>query len=47
MDAKNFKSKEDYERWLAYGHSHKVFEKTPGNTPVEIKGKSHKVNHKK
>jgi len=41
----NFKSKADYKRWLAYGHMHGQFEKTPGNQPVSIQGKSHPVEH--
>ena len=44
---KNFKSESGYKKWLAYGHMHGEFEKSPGNTPVEIKGKPKKVNHKK
>lgn len=47
MGTKNFKSKKDYEKWLAYGHIHKDFEKTPGNQKVTIKGKPHKVKHSK
>ena len=41
----NFKSPEEYKKWLAYGHMHGTFEQTPGNTPVKIKGKAHKVKH--
>ncbi len=44
---RNFKSKADYEKWLAYGHMHRVFEETPGVLHIEIRGKSHKVNHKR
>lgn len=44
---KNFQSKGAYKKWLAYGHMHGDFAKSPGNTPVKIKGKSHKVMHKK
>jgi len=43
--AKNFGSKTGYKKWLAFGHIHKVFEKSPGNTPVKIKGKAKKVMH--
>jgi hypothetical protein len=43
----NFSSPEAYKRWLAYGHMHGAFEKSPGNTPVKIAGKSHKVEHSK
>ncbi len=42
----NFKNKEDYAKWLAYGHIHGAFDKTPGNQKVSIAGKSHKVEHK-
>ena len=42
----NFKSKEAYKKWLAYGHMHiKGFGKTP--MKVSIKGKNIKVNHAK
>lgn len=43
----NFKSKAAYKKWLAYGHISGVFENTPGNQPVKIKGKAKKVNHGK
>lgn len=43
----NFKSKEAYKKWLAYGHATGVFERTPGHTPVKIRGKTHKVKHTK
>lgn len=43
----NFKDKGAYEKWLAYGHMHGTFEKSPGNTPVKIKGKAVKVKHTK
>ncbi len=43
--ALNFKSKKGYKKYLAFGHIHKVFEKTPGNTPIKIAGKTHKVKH--
>lgn len=42
-----FKNKEAYRNWLAYGHGTKVFERTPGNQPVCIAGKRHKVIHKR
>lgn len=45
--AKNFKSDDAYKKWLAYGHISGEFEKSPGNTPVKIKNKTKKVNHKK
>lgn len=45
--AKNFSSKENYNKWVAYGNASGVFQKTPGNTPVEIKGKTKKVVHTK
>ena len=41
----NFKSKEAYQKWLAYGHASGEFAKTRGNQPVSIKEKSHKVEH--
>ena len=41
----NFKSKASYGRWLAYGHIHGVFKKTPGNQRIKIRGKAHKVKH--
>lgn len=43
--AVNFKSSANYGKWLAYGHMNGVFAKSPGNTPVQIKGKPKKVNH--
>ena len=42
-----FSSKDKYQRWLAYGHVSGVFEKTPGNQPVMITGKRHRVCHKR
>lgn len=44
---KHFKNKKDYQKWLAAGHIHKYFEKTPGNQKIIIAGKPHKVKHKK
>lgn len=41
----NFSSTENYKKWLAYGHMHGDFAKSPGNTPVKIKGKPKKVKH--
>lgn len=41
----NFKSKAGYKKWLAFGHMSGVFAKTPGNTPVKVKGKTRKVKH--
>jgi hypothetical protein len=41
----NFKSKAAYERWLAYGHTHKLFT-GPGEN-ITIRGKKHKVVHEK
>ena len=43
----HFKSKENYLKWLRYGHATGVFEKTPGHTEVYIRGKKHKVKHTK
>ena len=45
MATKNFKNKEAYKKWLAYGHMHKVFEETPGNQQITIHGHKHKVKH--
>lgn len=42
----NFKSKEAYRKWLAYGHIHGLFN-SPGNVSVKIRGKSHRVKHSK
>ncbi len=41
----NFRNKKAYRRWLAYGHSTGVFERTPGHVKVYIKGKPHRVKH--
>ncbi len=38
----DFKNKEDYQKWLAYGHMHGVFH---GHTPVSIHGSEHSVKH--
>ncbi len=43
----HFKNKAGYNRYLAYGHIHKVFENTPGNQRIKIGGKTHKVKHKR
>ena len=43
--AMNFKSPAAYKAWLAYGHATGEFAKTPGNQPVSIQGKAHKVQH--
>jgi hypothetical protein len=45
--ALRFKNKKAYERWLAYGHIHEVFEHTPGNQKITIGGLPHKVKHKR
>lgn len=45
MKARNFRSKAAYEKWLAFGHIHNIFETTPGNQQVTIRGKKHKVKH--
>lgn len=47
MGTKNFKSKQAYRAWLGYGHATGVFESTPGHQKVKIRGKPHKVRHKK
>jgi hypothetical protein len=41
----DFKSKEAYGKWLGYVKANDL-DKAPGNTPIKIKGKTHKVNHK-
>ena len=41
----NFKSNAAYKAWLGYGHATGVFERTPGNQSVSIKGKSKNVEH--
>ncbi len=45
MGTRNFRSKEAYSKWLAYGHIHHSFEETPGNQNVKIRGHKHKVKH--
>ena len=45
MATKEFKTKAGYQKWLAYGHIHKVFEKTPGHQKIMIHGKTHPVIH--
>jgi hypothetical protein len=40
--AVNFKSKEGYRKWLAFGHIHKKFH---GKQKVTIRGKPHTVKH--
>jgi len=44
---KHFKTRKDYQKWLAFGHIKGVFEATPGTQKVYIGGKLHKVKHKK
>lgn len=43
----NFKNKESYQKYLAHGHIHGEFKMSPGNTPIKIAGKPHKVKHTK
>jgi len=43
----NFRSKEAYRKWLAYGHIHGIFRRTPGHVRVYIRGKPHRVKHVK
>ena len=45
VSTRNFKSKESYQKWLAFGHLSGVFEETPGHQKVLIRGKKHKVKH--
>lgn len=45
MEKLHFKTSEDYKKWLAYGHIHKVFTgKT--NPTIYVHGKLHKVKHR-
>jgi hypothetical protein len=44
--AKNFKTVGDYRAWLKYGHASGEFDESPGDTPVRIKGRDIKVQHK-
>lgn len=39
----DFSSKENYEKWLGYGHVNHLFKH--GNVNIEIRGKKHKVEH--
>lgn len=43
--ALQFKSKKNYNKWLAFGHIHGQFMKTPGHQKVMIDGVPHKVKH--
>lgn len=43
----NFTSPEAYQKWLAYGHIHGQFARTPGNQKIKIRGKTKKVKHSK
>lgn len=45
MGTRNFKSKESYRKWAAYGNIHGAFQDTPGNQKVTIRGRKHKVMH--
>ena len=47
MGTMNFKSKKAYLAWIRYGHAKGVFAKVPGNQKIRIKGKYHKVDHRK
>jgi DNA repair exonuclease SbcCD nuclease subunit len=47
MSTRNFRNREAYRKWLAYGHIHKVFDMTPGHQKVRIRGKPHRVNTEK
>ena len=56
---KHFKSRKAYRKWLAYGHMRtktgklaksrkkSVFAATPGHQKVYIRGKPHKVRHRR
>jgi hypothetical protein len=41
----NFRSKEAYKKWLAYGHIRGLFKISPGNQRITIIGKRRKVLH--
>ena len=43
----NFSSTDKYKKWVAYAHIHGYAQKSPGNTPIKINGKTKKVNHGK
>ncbi|MEM3480641.1 MAG: hypothetical protein QW721_01055 [Desulfurococcaceae archaeon] len=45
--ALHFKSWENYRKWLAYVHIHGLAERSPGHTPVYIRGKRHYPKHKR
>lgn len=45
MPTERFKSKEAYRKWTAYRHIHGI--KAPHLRAVKIRGKKHKVNHKR
>ena len=57
--AMKFKSKASYKRWISYGKTHtksgkytknvkkSVMNKTPGNTPVKIRGKVYRPKRSK
>jgi len=47
MGTMNFKSKAAYIRWVKYGQATGVFAKVPGHQKIRIKGKYHKVDHRK
>ena len=44
-NVRHFKSKKAYKKWLAHGHIHGEFKRTPGHQKVYIRGKKHKVKH--
>lgn len=41
----NFKSMEAERKYMAHGNIHGEFARSPGNTPVTVGGKAHKVDH--
>lgn len=41
----HFKNKENYRKYLAYGHIHGDFARVPGYQNIMIGGKKHKVIH--
>ena len=46
MATRKFSNKKSYNKWVAYGHIHKVMN-NKGRIKVKIGGKMHKVDHSK
>jgi len=47
MGVRHFRSKAAYRKWLAYGHIHGHFKRKPGHQIVYIRGKRHRVKHRR